>query len=68
VRAGTTKCNTISQYGCSTFDALATEVLQEEEEEEEGGGGEEEGEEDEEEEEEEEEPNDAVQSCMSRVE
>ena len=45
VRAGTSKGSTISQYGCSTFGALATEAqLKEEEEEEENSttvGGEE---------------------------
>ena len=35
VRAGTSKGSTISQYGCSTFGALATEAQQKEEEEEE---------------------------------
>jgi hypothetical protein len=33
VRAGTSKSSTISQYGCSTFGALATEALQYKEEE-----------------------------------
>ena len=49
VRPGTSKGSTISQYGCSTFGALATEAQQKEDEEGEeereggGGGGEEEG-------------------------
>jgi hypothetical protein len=34
VRAGTSKGSSISQYGCSTFGALAIEALQQEEEEE----------------------------------
>ena len=44
VRAGTSKGSTISQYGCSTFGALATEAQLKEEEEEENSttvGGEE---------------------------
>ena len=35
MRSGTSKGSTISQYGCSTFGALATEAQYEEEEEEE---------------------------------
>jgi hypothetical protein len=33
VRAGKSKGSTVSQHGCSTFGALATEALKEEEEE-----------------------------------